>query len=55
VPSISGQRWEREIADGLHFTENALAGNVPVWYLECLPDEGAAKLCRETVTDGLDG
>ena len=55
VPSISGKRWEREIADGLHFTENALAGNVPVWYLECLPDEGAAKLCRETVTDGLDG
>ena len=55
VPSISGKRWERDIADGLHFTENALAGNVPVWYLECLPDEGAAKLCRETVTDGLDG
>ena len=55
VPSISGKRWERDIADGLHFTENALAGNVPVWYLECLPDEGAAKLCRETVADGLDG
>ena len=55
VPSISGKRWERDIADGLHITENALAGNVPVWYLECLPDEGAAKLCRETVADGLDG
>ena len=55
VPSISGKRWERDIADGLHFTENALAGNVPVWYLECLPDEGAAKLCRETVADGFDG
>lgn len=55
VPSISGKRWERLIADGLHYTENALASNVPVWYLECLPDEGAARLCRETIVDGLDG
>lgn len=55
VPSISGKRWERLIADGLHYTENALASNVPVWYLECLPDEGAARLCRETIVDGRDG
>ena len=55
VPSISGKRWERLIADGLHYTENALASNVPVWYLECLPDEGAARLCRETIVDRLDG
>ena len=55
VPSISGKRWERGIADGLHYTENALASNVPVWYLECLPDEGAARLCRETIADGIDG
>lgn len=55
VPSISGKRWERLIADGLHYTENALASNVPVWYLECLPDEGAARLCRETIVDGIDG
>ena len=55
VPSISGKRWERLIADGLHYTENALASNVPVWYLDCLPDEGAARLCRETIVDRLDG
>ena len=55
VPCISGKRWERGIADGLHYTENALASNVPVWYLECLPDEGAARLCRETIADGIDG
>lgn len=55
VPSISGKRWERLIADGLHYTENALASNVPLWYLECLPDEGAARLCRETIVDGIDG
>ncbi|WP_295683153.1 hypothetical protein [uncultured Fibrobacter sp.] len=55
VPSISGKRWERLIADGLHYTENALASNVPLWYLECLPDESAARLCRETIVDVIDG
>ena len=49
VPCISGKRWETVIADGLHQTENALAMNVPVWYLECLPDEEAARVCKESV------
>ena len=49
VPSISGKRWERSVADGLHDTENALAGTVPVWCLECLPDEAAARLCQKTI------
>ena len=30
VPSISGKRWDAQIADGLHQTENALAQTVPV-------------------------
>lgn len=50
VPSISGKRWDRTIADGLHATENALASTVPVWHLECLPDAEAARLCAETIT-----
>ena len=50
VPSISGKRWDRSIADGLHETENALASTVPVWHLECLPDEAAARLCAEQIT-----
>ena len=49
VPCISGKRWESVIADGLHRTENALAMNIPVWFLECLPDEGAAKLCEQNI------
>lgn len=49
VPCISGMRWNKEIANGIHQTENALATNVPVWHLECLPDETAAKLCQETI------
>ena len=45
VASISGQRWDEGIADGLHDTENKLASTVPMWHLECLPDEAAAKIC----------
>lgn len=49
VPSISGKRWDRKIADGLHETENALAMKVPTWYLECLPDEDAARTCHSAI------
>jgi hypothetical protein len=49
VASISGKRWDSRVADGLHETENALAMNVPVWHLECLPDEAAAKLCSLSI------
>ena len=50
VPSISGKRWDRTIADGLHETENALAMHVTVWHLDCLPDEAAAQLCASQIT-----
>ena len=50
VPSISGKRWDKQIADGLHKTENALAMNVPIWHLECLPDAAAAQLCCKTIS-----
>ena len=49
VPSISGKRWDQHVADGLHQTENALAMTTPVFHLECLPDEEAAKVCQEAV------
>lgn len=49
MPSISGKRWDKRVAEGLHETENMLAGEVSVWHLECLPDEGAALLCSSTV------
>lgn len=45
VPSISGKRWDKGMADGLHETESALIMQVPVWHLDCLPDEEAARLC----------
>lgn len=50
MPSISGKRWDQQVAAGLHETENLLAGEVAVYHLECLPDEAAARLCCETVS-----
>lgn len=49
VPGISGKRWDRTIADGLHKTENTIVGKVPIWHLECLPDEAAARLCKDSI------
>jgi hypothetical protein len=49
MESISGKRWDKRIADGLHATENTLASTVPVWHLACLPDQAAAELCNNTV------
>ena len=49
VPSISGKRWDGAVAEGLHETENLLAGHVKVWHLQCLPDEEAARVCHDTV------
>ena len=49
VTSISGQRWDEGIADGLHDTENQLVSTVPMWHLECLPDEAAARLCCSNI------
>ncbi len=49
VPSISGKRWDERIADGLHQTENTLAMTVPMWHLECLPDQDAAEVCYQKV------
>jgi hypothetical protein len=50
MESISGKRWDKRIADGLHATENTLASTVAVWHLACLPDQAAAELCNKTVT-----
>ena len=49
ITSISGMRWDTDIADGLHQTENALVSTIGVWHLECLPDEEAAMVCSEKV------
>ena len=47
--SISGKRWDKQLAEGLHETENLLVTNAAIWHLDCLPDEAAARLCNEEV------
>jgi hypothetical protein len=47
--SVGGKVWDNRIAEGLHQTENKLASTVPMWHLECLPDEAAARLCHDTI------
>lgn len=49
VPSISGKRWDRAIADGLHQVENSIAQKAKMFHLECLPDEEAARVCHTAV------
>ncbi len=53
IGSISGKRWDPQVADGLHETEKLLVENVPVWHLDCLPDEAAARLCCQTIASPL--
>ena len=52
MSSISGKRWDRAIADGLHETKNLLASHVPVYHLDCLPDEAAAQLSAKRMENG---
>ena len=49
MASASGFRPIRSIADAQHGTISAIAMGVPCFQLDCLPDEVAARLCRETV------
>lgn len=51
LQSIFGKRWNKNISDGLHLFKEKLISLVPVWSLECLPDEEAAKLCKDTITN----
>ena len=48
IPSISGKRWDKDLAEGLHETENLIAQHAAVWHLDCLPNEAAAQLCCKT-------
>ena len=47
--SISGKRWDSQLAEGLHETENLIVTKANMWHLDCLPDEEAARVCAETI------
>ena len=48
--SVSAMRWHKQLADGVHRTQDELIGSVSFYHLECLPDGEAAMLCHQTVT-----
>ena len=42
---------DEDIDKGMHQTKDKLAQTIPMWQLECLPDEEAAILCHDTITN----
>ena len=47
--SCSGFKADKKIADGQHRILEHIALNVPCYILDCLPDEGAARVCAAQV------
>jgi len=47
--SFSGYRFIKELADGLHATNEKVISAVPCYSLDCLPNAEAAFLCYQTV------
>lgn len=50
MTSCSGMIWEKGLADGRDKTIQQIIKSVPCWVMECLPNEGAAKVCSEGVS-----
>ena len=48
--SFSGYRFIKEMADGLHATNEKVVSTVPCYSLDCLPNAEAAWLCYKTVS-----
>ena len=51
--SFLGYPIPEDIAKGMHQTKDKLAQTIPMWHLECLPDEAAARLCHETICETI--
>ena len=50
LPTVSGMKWERKMADDMNKTLNELVTKVPVLNLKCLPDEEAARMSFHALT-----
>lgn len=50
IGRIGDSSIAKNIDECLHQTEDKLAQTIPMWHLECLPDEEAARLCHDTIT-----
>lgn len=52
LSSCSAMKWDKPIYDGICKSVSEIAGTVPFFALDCLPDREAAELCYHTVTYG---
>jgi hypothetical protein len=50
LPAVSNMKWERHLCDGVNDTINSMIKSVPVFRLDCLPDEAAALMSYQTLT-----
>lgn len=51
LSSCSTMMWDKPSYDAILATVSRAAKRVPVFYLQCLPDEEAAQMCHEAVTN----
>lgn len=47
LPSCSCMKWDHKMAESVHFTISKVIETVPIYTLECLPNQDAARLCFE--------
>ena len=52
MSSASGFRPFKQLSDGWHNTLEGFCATVPCYTLDCLPDQAAAELCHNTVSNG---
>lgn len=50
LPSASTMKWDRTVYNGICDTVSAIVGRVPFYVLGCRPDEEAARLSYQTLT-----
>ncbi len=50
MPSCSCMKWDHDSVSAVHKTLEQVVMRVPVYGLDCRPDEEAARVCREAIT-----
>lgn len=50
-PEVTIHRWDKEFVEELWIELIQLIENIPVYFLECLPDKGAVALVRDKIRD----
>lgn len=53
LPSCSCMRWDCDAVGFLHSAVEKVISCVPCWHLDCLPDDAAARVCMEAVTQNI--